>query len=263
MKQLFFILFTAATLLANAQAGTQKQIGPDGAWGSVTAAASLNNKLYTTEKNGSLVQTDLNTGMRKVIGKAGFDNNRFLFTAGTNLFMIDFTGTLYKVNIALGTKEKLGIGSAYAGIYAIAAIDDILYGIDTKGNMIMGDLTSGDKSEAGGSNYMNVASLYVVNNKVYCVEQSGSLFEWAINGGTKHMIGKMNEYAATIAGTAYEGELYLVNKSGILSSTNVISSGDRIKIGKPIFGLTKFIFAANGKLYTIESMGSLYEAVVK
>lgn len=261
MKRILFILLITTTQFTNAQIGAQKQIGADGAWQNATAATVINDKLYTTEKAGTLVQTDLNTGMRKTIGKAGFDNNRFLFAAGSNLYMIDFTGTLYRINPATAVKEKVNIASAFAGIYAFSTINEILYAVDAKGNLITADLTTGDKEETSGSNYTNVASLYVANDRVYCVEQSGSLFEWAINGGTKHMIGKMSDYAATIAGVGYKGNLYLVNKSGILSLVNV-TGGERTKIGKPIFNLTKYIFGANGKLYAIETMGNLYELVV-
>lgn len=262
MKNILVIALTLLTVLANAQAGTQKQIGFEAGWVNTTAAATMGGKLYTTEKNGSLVQTDLNTGMRKVLGKDAFTNNRFLFVSGTSLYMIDYTGTLYKINHTAGTKDKVGIQAALAGIFTFATIDGMLYGVDAKGNMLMVDLASGDVQSTNNANYNNVQYLYEANSKVYCVEKSGSLFEWPINGGTQHMIGKHGDFPATIAGAGTAEGLYLVNKSGILTYVNT-TTGAFNKIGKPIFSLTKFIFEANGKVYTIESMGSLYEVSVK
>lgn len=262
MKRIFLILLTITSLAANAQTGTQKQIGMDGMWLGATAASVLNDKLYTTEKNGTLVVTDLNTGMRKTVGKEGFGNNHFLFTSGGALYMIDFAGTLFKINHTAGTKEKLGIGAAFAGMTTFGVIDGTLYGVDTKGDLITADLVTGDKQVIGGGNYMNVSLVFVVNEKMYGVEKSGSVFEWALNGGTRHMLGKQGDYAASFTGVPYHNGLYLVTKAGLLTYTKT-DTAERTVIGKPIFGLTKYIFGANGKLYTIETMGSLYEISVK
>jgi len=141
-------------------------------------------------------------------------------------------------------------------------IDGTLFGVDTKGDLISADLVTGEKTVNGGSNHMNVSLMYVVNEKMYGVEKSGSLFEWALNGGTRQMIGKYGDYASSFTGVAYNNGLYLVTKAGLLTFTKP-GTAERTVIGKPIFGLTKYIFGANGKLYTIETMGSLYEIVVK
>ncbi len=262
MKRIFLILFTFTALAANAQTGAQKQIGMDGMWLGATAATVLNDKLYTTEKNGTLVVTDLNTGMRKTVAKDGFTNNHFLFTSGGALYMIDYAGTLSKINHTTGTKEKLGPAASFAGMTTFGVIDGTLFGVDTKGDLISADLVTGDKTVNGGSNHMNVSLVFVVNEKMYGVEKSGALFEWALNGGTRHMLGKQGDYAASFTGVPYHSGLYLVTKAGLLTFTKT-DTGERTVIGKPIYGLTKYIFGANGKLYTIESMGSLYEIVVK
>lgn len=263
MKTLFIFIFTTATLLVNAQAGTQKQIGFEAAWVNTTGAVVLNNTLYTTEKNGSLVETNLNTGMRKVIAKAGFENNKYLFTSGNDLYMLDFNGTISKISLSPIGKEKVGIAASFKGINAFVVLDGMFYGVEASGALIMLDLATGDVQSTKNSNYMNVSLLFTVNSKVYCLEKSGSLFEWPINGGIQHMIGAQAAFGGTYVGTAYDKGLYLVNKAGILMYVDT-NSGSINKIGsKAAFNLTKYLFGANGKLYSIETMGSLYEITTK
>jgi PQQ-like domain len=65
------------------------------------------------------------------------------------------------------------------------------------------------------------------------------------------------DWSTTIAAVVLNNRLYTVERSGALYGTD-LSTGKWVKIGKPEFGKTKFLFAGGQSLLTIETDGSLY-----
>ena len=71
------------------------------------------------------------------------------------------------------------------------------------------------------------------------------------------LVGAKGAWKNTIAGAILRGRLYTIELSGVLYETD-LSNGNWKPIGKPEFGNTAFMFAANNALYTIETDGGLY-----
>ena len=71
-------------------------------------------------------------------------------------------------------------------------------------------------------------------------------------------VGAKGAWKNTLAGAILRGRLYTVELSGVLYETD-LSNGNWKPIGKPEFGNTAFMFAANDALYTIETGGGLYK----
>jgi hypothetical protein len=78
--------------------GTWKQSGKAGDWKNTVVGASLNRKLYTVENDGSLFVTDPAAGTWALSAKAAFAGTKFLFTAGSAVYGIDMTGSLFAVD---------------------------------------------------------------------------------------------------------------------------------------------------------------------
>ncbi|HWA99678.1 MAG TPA: transglutaminase domain-containing protein [Pirellulales bacterium] len=80
--------------------GAQTAVGKPGQWKGVLAAAALNGRLYTTEHDGGLYQTELNSGVRNRIGRPDFGATVLMFPVGDRIYTIDADGTMHTVQVA-------------------------------------------------------------------------------------------------------------------------------------------------------------------
>lgn len=82
--------------------GSWRQIGPAGAWATTVGGTILGGRLYTAQQDGHLFCTDLHNGSRQNVGNADFAATRFMFPVGAELFTIESTGNLYRVEPKAG-----------------------------------------------------------------------------------------------------------------------------------------------------------------
>jgi hypothetical protein len=75
--------------------------------------------------------------------------------------------------------------------------------------------------------------------------------------GSRARVGPPGAWRDTLAVAVLNGQLYSVEKSGVLYVTD-LATGTWKPIGKPAFKATTHLFAAGKSLYTIEKDGSLY-----
>jgi len=80
--------------LINPADGSWERTGDFAAWADTVAGTVLGQVLYTVEKDGSLVATDVASGTREPVG-AGFDDVQFLFLANNLLCGIDADGNFF------------------------------------------------------------------------------------------------------------------------------------------------------------------------
>ena len=78
--------------------GEWKKITKAKSWRSVRTGAVLNDKFYSLESDGSLYETTLSDGTKKVLDKTQFIKGGFLFAESGKLYVI-LDGTLYLVSI--------------------------------------------------------------------------------------------------------------------------------------------------------------------
>jgi hypothetical protein len=257
MKNIALVIFMLAATLVKAQSGSTTMIGPEGGWSGVISATVLNDKMYSVEKSGSLIETDLVTTARTPIGKKEFTNSKFILAANNLLYVIDFEGTMFKVNPATGAKEQLGIKGTWSQMYAYAVCKDQFYAVNSLGILSTTNLLTNTTRELG-TTYGNVANMYAAADKIYLVEQSGKMNEMNTVNHSQKPVSPNGTWGSIIAGTGYKGGVYMIDKTGYLSSLGT-TAGTKSKMGKNEFTLARFLMGANGSLYFIESTGNLYE----
>lgn len=243
--------------MVSAQTGTATMVGPEGGWSAAISATVLNNKLYTVETDGAIYETDLTTTAKTAIGKAEYGNSRFIFATTTNLFIIDYNGTMFKVDPVKGGKEKVFLDAAWSDTYTFIAYKDNFYSINKKGVLTNTDLKTNTTRQMG-TTYSNIINMYATNDKLYLTEESGKMYEMNPLNGSQKLLSTNGVWSGIIAGTGYKDGLYMIDKTGILYSAS-LASGGKTKMGKPEFRLAKFLIGGNGNLYFIETTGSLYE----
>ena len=127
-----------------------------------------------------------------------------------------------------GTWARLGPAGAWRGTRAGVVLKNRLYTCETNGYLYRTDLLTGTWEQVGKRAF------------------GGTVFMFATGG-----------WKGTRAGALFQGRLYSVEANGGLWATG-LDTGTWKRIGKPEFGNTTFLFAAVGRLYTIEKDGSLY-----
>ena len=79
--------------------GGRRRLGEVGAWKDTIAGVVLNGKLYTTETNGGLYETNLDNGAWTQLGQAEFGDTTFMFAADDHVYTIEKSGSLYRVQV--------------------------------------------------------------------------------------------------------------------------------------------------------------------
>jgi hypothetical protein len=157
-----------------------------------------------------------------------------------------------------GSWKQVGGDAGWANTMRMAQINDKIYTIDNTGAFFETIATTGVFKKIGGSVYGNTAFMFAGNGSLYTIENSGSLYAINTANGSWKQIGSAGAWSETNAGVILNGKLYTTAKTGVLTVTN-LSTGAQTKLGDPDFAATWKMWTANGKLYTIETSGTLYE----
>ena len=156
--------------------GVHHRLGDEGAWKGTLAGAVLKGQLYTTEENGGLYVTNLESGEWKQIGKAEFGDTKFMFAAGDRLYTIEKDGSLYKVDPTDGSWGQLGERGAWKDTLAGVILKGKLYTTETNGCFYETDLSNGAWVQLGKAEFGDTTFLFAAGEDAYTIEKSGSLY---------------------------------------------------------------------------------------
>ena len=252
-----FALVLACSLPAGSVDAAGRASGPNPSqWGNTIALTTLGGSLYTIEKSGALYRTDLNTGKWVQLGKAEFGNTRFLFADTQNLYTIETDGSLYRVNPVSGGWNRVGQGGVWKDTITLVTLNDSLYSIERSGALYRTNLANGQWVQSGKAEFANTKLIFADGQNLYTIEADGSLYRVNPADGAWRQIGSAGAWKNTIVGTTLNGRIYSVERGGALYETNP-ANGVWKQIGKAEFGNTKFMFCADGSLYSLEA-GGLY-----
>lgn len=225
-------------------------------WSKTIAAVVQGDKLYTVESDGSLYKVDLSNGRYVRIGKPEFAKTKFIFDGPQNLYTIETDGTLYKVSPTDGAWSQVGEKGAYKNTLAGAFVGGFLYTVESNGGLYKTGPVNGQWTQIGKPDFANTKRLFSSSDGLYSIEADGSLYSIDPANGSWKRIGKAGGWKDTIARTTHGGKIYTVETSGALYVTDP-ATGTWKQIGKQEFGKTRFLFSANGMLYSLEN-GGLY-----
>ncbi len=103
----------------------------------------------------------------------------------------------------------------------------------------------------------------VFGSTLLAAEPAGDLYQLGIAlnqagmRGSWRQVGQPQAWKNVLAGAIVGDRLYTAERDDSLRMTK-LASGERVKLGGPGFGQTKFMFAAADSLWTIERSGTLY-----
>ena len=215
-------------------------------------------KLYSTEQNGGLYATDLDSGKWQQIGKPEFAETKFMVSVGQSLYTIETSGTLYWVSPDNGTWKQVGPGGEWKQTIAATSLDGQIFTIESGGALYATNPQTGKWRQLGERILANTRILFTARfTSLYTIDTDGSLSEVSPTDGTRTPIGEPGGWKRAFNGTVLNEQLYTVEKDGRLYVTNP-RTGEHRTIGAAQFGMTRFMFPNGEKLYTIEESGNLY-----
>lgn len=156
----------------------------------------------------------------------------------------------------VGDRTRLGQAGEWKGTTLAATENNRLYTIDQSGALYVTNLSNGKWKQLGKAEFANTRFLFAVGQTLYTIETDGSLYRVSQADGSWSRVGQAGVWKDTIAGTTMNGRLYTVERSGILYESNP-ATGVWKQVGKAEFARTRYMFGAEGSLYTIEN-GGLY-----
>jgi hypothetical protein len=89
----------------NIATGEWEKISKAKQWKNSNAAATLNGKLYTIDKTGSLAETVFPDGNKTILDSSQFVNAKTMFATGGKLYWINKDGNLYEIGLTPAKKE--------------------------------------------------------------------------------------------------------------------------------------------------------------
>ena len=162
------------------------------------------------------------------------------------------------VEAQTATWRQVSAPGTWTNTVFASATNGTLLTIEQSGKLYKTDPVTAVWSQISATSYANTVLMFAGGKNVFTIEKDGTLYRTNPESGDWVLLGNIGEWAKTIAGVAVYGYLYTVKANGILYATNV-NTGIWHQVGKAEFGNTKYLFDANGKLFSIEKDGSLYE----
>ena len=254
-KQMFLNLLTISLLII-AVGALQHVKAYAGDWSNTIGAVVLDNTLYSIEKNGVLYRTDLGTGKWVQVGKAEFGNTKFLFAGSKNLLTIETDGSLYRIDPSSGSWVGLGKAGEWKATVAGTVLGGKLYTAESGGGLYETNPVTGVWRQIGKPDFGATRHLFNNGDLLYSIESDGSLYRIRPSDGAWSRAKEAGGWKNTMGSTVIGAKLYTVETSGILYETSLVT-GLWKPIGKAEFARTRYLFSANGWLYTIED-GGLY-----
>jgi hypothetical protein len=131
-----------------------------------------------------------------------------------------------------------------------------LYTVETDG-LWATDLGAGTWKRVGKLEFKATSMLFASGDKLYSIENDGSLYCVDPVNGARTRIGAARAWKDARAGAVIGDKLFTTEFDGELRATD-LQTGERTQIGMSVFASTRFLFAADDKLVTIDAGGDLH-----
>lgn len=258
MKRLILLACILLPSLIHAQTPVRRQVGDAGAWKNTLFAKGMSSVIYSVENSGALTSTNPATTAWVRIGSQSYINTTHFFTANKYIFTIEKDGSLFKTDPATGNWVRLGDLRAHAGTITGVATSGYLYTISSTGQLIVTNLNTGIKQQLGKSVFKTTRLLIDANGKLYGFDTNGNCQEISQADGSTKQIGTAGAWKQVIAGANLWGKLYTAESDGSLYVTE-LSTGVRTKLAATGYEKTKMMLASGGKIYLIDTAGTMIE----
>ncbi len=249
------LLFSTAM---HAQTPVRKQIGVTGAWKNTLFARGMGSAVYSIESSGALTATNPETTAWVRIGSQSYINTTHLFAGSKNIFTIEKDGSLYKTNPSTGDWSRVGDAGAYVGTITGVITSGYLYTISVTGSLIVTNVNTGIKQALGKAVFKTTRLIFDANGKLYSIDTNGNLWETSQADGSTKQIGGAGAWKQAITATNLWGKLYTAESDGSLYVTE-LSTGSRTMLSATGYGQTKMMLSASGKVYVIDTTGTMVE----
>ena len=229
----------------------------DSSWGDTVCAVGVGSKLYTVEKDGTLYSTHAMSGESKVLGE-GY-NTRLLIANGLtdgDLFAIERNGNLYRIDRKTGDWEALSEDGDWSETVAGDANGNKLFTIERDGTLYVTDLDNFDDDSEELDEGYDTRAMWAAGDYVYVLEKDGTLYKVHGETGDSERFGDAGAYSDTLAATIHNGVFYAVEDDGALGATNLEDASYEELTGDDLSDVRR-LFSAAGKLYAIDSAGTL------
>lgn len=161
-----------------------KSIGGFGdEWKGTIAMAFRDGKIYTLEESGALYRTNPEDGKWEQVGtKSPYAGIRIMFPLGANLYTIGATtGNLSRVNPASGAYATVGATGTWKNATLAAPVGERFYTVSRQsGNLYENNASTGAWKTIGKTDYKNTRLLFGSGEKLYTLEEDGSLYEVSV-----------------------------------------------------------------------------------
>ncbi|HKS29850.1 MAG TPA: hypothetical protein VJS44_18650 [Pyrinomonadaceae bacterium] len=173
------------------------------------------------------------------------------------LMLVLAAGALQQARAGVGDRIRIGQAGDWRNTIAAVTVNNRLYTIETSGSLYVTDLSSGTWKKLGNSDFANTRFLFAVGQYLYTIETSGSLYRINQTDGSW-------SYLPGKAGQ-WKGTIAGATLNGRIYTVENSGAlyetnpadGAWKQVGKAEFGNTRHMFSASGSLYTIEA-GGLY-----
>lgn len=130
---------------------------------------------FTVETDGRLYATDVDEDESEVIGE-DFDT-KALWAWQDHVYVLENSGTLYKVDAESGEWEQFGADGAYSDTQTATIHDGVLYAVEDDGALGATSIEDGSYEEITDEDLSNVRHLFSANGHLYAIETDGTLYK--------------------------------------------------------------------------------------
>lgn len=212
--------------------GAWQRIGERGAWFDTVAGAAVpfdqrDGALMTAESSGRLIATASN-GLRLQVGKAEFNNTRFMFLVETGLYTLEADGSLYGVNPANGSWRRIGTSGAWLGAIAGTGMGDRLYLVREDGGLTEVAPMTGVSRQLLPAGLEDTRYLFAVAGALYSIERNGDLYRHTLSSpNIQRTRTKLD--LTPLEGNRLQARLEYIDTAGATRSETFNGSRDEIR----------------------------------
>ncbi len=246
-----------------AQSVSTRQIGQAGLYQGAVGMAEAGGKLYVAVRNGSgtsLVEVDVNSG--SAVDKGKIHNVKYLVGSDNVLFGLD-PGDLMKQIEPAGMKASdIGPPGAWKNTIAIVSMNGNIYTIEDDGGMRAIYPSAGKREALGKFDKEDVGILFTCGGQICMIEKGGAFYTVDIGSGKRKRSGFTSKWKNTVDAAGVSSMIYAVEDNGDLYSADS-GGGDRKKIGEGTLPNPEFLAGVQGRLFGLDTSGTLYEIMVR
>ncbi len=159
---------------------------------------------------------------------------------------------------APGAWKQVGKAGAWKATMVGTVLNNKIYTVESSGTLYETNPGNGKWKQIGKPEFASTRFIFAAQGSLFTIEKSGNLYKVNPANGTWKQVGKAGAWKATMAGTVLKDKIYTVETSGSLYQTDP-ATGKWKQQGKAEFGKTRFLFAGGDSLFSIEKDGSLYK----